>query len=140
MLHGINLKHLAEMESPERAVLSFYASSQEDFGLLEARVERIRILLEDSPDEIEHFEYGLDMLRSKLEELRVEESGVCVFACYALDICQAFQLPSEVPFVLRVDTAPYIRPLARLQDEFEEFLVVACDNQKPIFFLLSPIR
>ncbi len=42
-----------------------------------------------------------------------------------------------LPSVVRIGPTPYVRPLAELQDEYETFLVVACDNRATRIFVVD---
>lgn len=137
-LQNIDLRSLAEMQETERAYLSLYASSQESLNRLEQRAERIRNLLSEEPDELAYFERNLSLIRTWLDENGYAKGfrgeGLCVFACEVLDYVRGIPLAvapekGAVQDTLRVGAAPYLRPLAELQDEYENFLVVAADNR-----------
>lgn len=128
-LQGIDLRSFAELQEAERAYLSLYASSPDRLNLLNQRAAQIRHLLADTPDELAYFERNLDLVRTWLDKTPFTGAGLCVFACEMLDYVQGIALPIAPVDTLRVDAAPYIRPLAELQDEYENFLVVAADNE-----------
>ncbi len=136
-LQSINLRSFAEMHEGERAYLSLYVSSEESLNQLDQRADRIRSLLSDDADELAYFERNLTLIRSWLNENGYGNgftgTGLCVFACEMLDYIQGIPLTvapdqAAVRDALRVSTAPYLRPLAELQDEYENFLIVAADN------------
>ncbi|HEX8203958.1 MAG TPA: Vms1/Ankzf1 family peptidyl-tRNA hydrolase, partial [Isosphaeraceae bacterium] len=128
MFQDIDLRELSQLQGPERAFVSLYASGPEGLAALDGRERRVRALLDD-PAEAEHFAENMTLLRRILEEHPFESKGLCVFACWALDFARRYPLPVAVPDLLRVGAAPYLRPLAELQDEYENFLVVAADNR-----------
>lgn len=128
-LQNIDLRSFAELQEAERAYLSLYASSPDSLNLLNQRADHIRHLLNETPDELAYFERNLAVIRTWLEEHPFTGAGLCVFACEMLDYVQGIALPVAPVDTLRVDAAPYIRPLAELQDEYENFLVVAADNE-----------
>lgn len=128
-LQGIDLRSFAELQEAERAYLSLYASSPDSLNLINQRAEQIRHLLADTPDELAYFERNLELVRTWLDKNPFTGAGLCVFACEMLDYVQGIALTVAPVDTLRVDAAPYIRPLAELQDEYENFLVVAADNQ-----------
>ena len=136
----IDLRRLAELRGPERAFLSLYLSGPEALGALDHRVRRVRALLHDDPVELEYFEENLKLLREFLDENPPGEGACCLFACWALGGLDAFRLDRPVPDLLWVDAAPYIRPLAELQDEYENFVVVAVDNTKARVHLVTSAR
>lgn len=134
MLQEIDLRALSELQGSERAFVSFYAATPADINMLSQKKERLRHLLEEDPEELEHFERSMTMAEEAIRKEGLKAAGLCVFACYALDFLKVFHLSAEAPSLLRLDAAPFIRPLARLQDEFEDFLVVAADNKRTRIF------
>ncbi|MEW4569732.1 Vms1/Ankzf1 family peptidyl-tRNA hydrolase [Tautonia sp. JC769] len=128
MFQEIDLRELARRRGAERAFVSLYCSGQGGPGFLDRRERQIRSLLEGEPAEREHFDETMAMVRSALDDRPPKAEGTCLFACWADDFLLRYDLPVAVPELLRVDAAPYIRPLAELQDEREDFLVVLADN------------
>ncbi len=130
MFQKIDLRELSGLHGPEQAFVSLYASGPEGLTALNHREQAIRAMLEDSPpEEAEHFEQNMRLLRESLEKKPIESEGLCLFVCWALDVVRRYALPVAVPNILRVGSAPYLRPLAELQDERENFLIVAADNK-----------
>jgi peptide chain release factor subunit 1 len=97
-------------------------------------------LLADDPHETEHFEENLKLVETWLAEHTWTSEGLCLFVCWALDFVRAYPLTTSVPDFIWVDSSPYIRPLAELQDEYENFVVVAADNSASrVFFVTSAV-
>jgi peptide subunit release factor 1 (eRF1) len=140
MFEKIDLKQLAELSGPERAFLSLYASGPEGLRSLNDRETRIRSFLKEDADELEHFEENMKLVRGWLEEHPEESKGLAVFACWALDRVHGFPLTMEVPNRLRVGTSPDLKPLAELQDEYENFVVVVADNHGARIDLVTGAR
>lgn len=140
MFNNIELRDLAKVSGPERAVLSLYLTNKESYGGLKGRIDTIRALLSDDPAETEHFEENLKLVEKWLSEHVWETDGVCLFVCWALDYVQAYPLTVAVPDLLWMDSSPYIRPLAELQDEYENFVVVAADNTASRIFFVTSAR
>ena len=134
MLGEIDLRELAEMSGPERAFVSLYISGPEALGSLANREERVRALLSDDEVESEHFSESMRMLRETLDEHR-PEGPMAVFASWALDLVVGYRLPVAPPDLLWVDSSPYIRPIAEIQDENERFAVVFADNRAAEVYL-----
>lgn len=128
MFQQIDLRELAQHRGAERAYVSLYCSAEGGLGFLDRRERQLRALLEDEPAEREHFEETMGMIRSALDDRPPKAEGTCLFACWVDDFLRRYDLPVAVPALLRVDPAPYIRPLAELQDEREDYLVVLADN------------
>ncbi|MDX1546430.1 MAG: Vms1/Ankzf1 family peptidyl-tRNA hydrolase [Rhodothermales bacterium] len=133
----IDLRALAERRGPERAFLSLYLSGADALGTLDHRIRKVRALLHDEEAELEYFEENLKLVQAFLDAHPPNGTGVCVFACWALDWVEGYPLDRAVPDLLWVDAAPYIRPLAELQDEYENFVVVALDNTDARVYLVT---
>lgn len=128
MFQKINLRELSEMQGAERAFVSLYVSGADGLGWLAKREVRLREMLSEEPDELMHFDESMKLMHEVLDEHPLKSEGLCLFACWANDFVRGHPLPVEVPNLLRIGPSPYIRPLAELQDEYENFLVVAADN------------
>lgn len=133
----IPLQQLAEMEAPERAFLTVYLSSPKAFEKLGPRIDEVRRVLSDAPEEREHFERSLEQVEEWLEEHPFDDEGRVVFACWALDFVRGFPLAVAPRDRLWLGSSPFIKPLAELQDEYETFAVVAADNRATELFLVT---
>lgn len=140
MFNNIDLRELAQISGPERAFVSLYLGNKESYGGLKGRIDQIRALLAGDETETQHFEENLQLVEKWLSEHVWETDGVCLFVCWALDYVQAFPLTVAVPDMLWVDSSPYIRPIAELQDEYENFVVVAADNTASRIFFVTSAR
>jgi hypothetical protein len=106
----IDLRELSQPRGPERAFLSYYGAGGPG-GIVESRERALRALLADDPDEAEHFQQNLDLLRAALGTPVPEGArSLCAFVCFSLDLVRTYPLAVPVPDLLRVDAAPYIRP------------------------------
>ncbi|MBX2999322.1 MAG: hypothetical protein KF893_12480 [Caldilineaceae bacterium] len=128
-LQGINLRAFSELEGAERAFASLYLSSPDAINTLPQREATIYELLADNAEETEHFTENMKLIHGWLAENPFQSEGLCVFACWALDYVQGIPLSVSVPDLLRVGPALYLRPLAELQDEYENFVIVVADNR-----------
>src|SRR5215210_4817804 len=138
MFNNIDLRELAGISGPERAFLSLYLATPESFAALKSRIETLRALLSEDAAELEHFEENLKLAEKWLSEHTWTTEGAAIFVCWALDFVQAYPLTVSGRDLIWVDSSPYIRPLAELQDEYENFVVVAADNTASrVFFVTS---
>lgn len=140
MFNNIDLRELAQISGPERAFVSLYLATPESMNGLKGRIDTIRAMLSEDPVELEHFEENLKIIETWLTEHKWETDGVCLFVCWALDFVRAFPLTVAVPDMIWVDSSPYIRPIAELQDEYENFVVVAADNTASRIFFVTSAR
>lgn len=138
MLQDIDLRTLAELRGNGRDVVSAYFAGREGLSQLQHRERQLRDLLEDDPLEADNFEQSMQRIRDWLDEHSVDDStSVCVFSSEILDFLSGHEITMEVPNRLYVGSAPFIRPLAELQDEYETFLMVACDNTRTRIFSVT---
>lgn len=137
MLQNIDLRELSQMQGSGRDFVSVYFRGEDGFESLRSRERTLRAMLEDQPDEAEHFDLSMQLVHDLLEKNEVRAEGVCVFACALLDFVRGYPLSMPVPNELRVGASPYIRPLAELQDEYQTFALVACDNSATRIFLVT---
>ncbi|MGI8873085.1 MAG: hypothetical protein ACR2KP_01905 [Egibacteraceae bacterium] len=83
-LQQIDLRELAEMSGAERAFVSLYVSGPDGLNKLRDRETKVRALLEDQPEELEHFDASLRMIREALDETP-PKGGMAFFSSWALD-------------------------------------------------------
>lgn len=140
MFNNIDLRELAGVSGPERAFLSLYLATPDSFSGLKGRIETLRSLLAEDPAELEHFEENLKLAEKWLSEHTWTTEGAAIFVCWALDFVQAYPLTVPGRDLIWVDSSPYIRPLAELQDEYENFVVVAADNTASRIFFVTSAR
>jgi peptide subunit release factor 1 (eRF1) len=132
------LRPLADLSAPERAFLTLYLDAEDDDSVLDSRLERIRSLLSDQPDETEHFEQSLEVARGLLREHAAPEGGaLAVFASWGADLAAAVPLPVAVGSMAWMGDAPYVRPLYEMLDENETFAVAVVDNTRARVFVVS---
>jgi peptide subunit release factor 1 (eRF1) len=137
MINHIDLRELAQLQGNGRDFVSVYFRGNEGIRSLDARERHLVSILEDDADELEHFQLSMQLIRNLLEKHPTQTPGVCVFACAMLDFVRGHPLALEVEPVLYVGPAPFIRPLAELQDEYQTFAVVACDNSDTRIYLVT---
>ena len=137
MFNQIDLRKLAELSAPDRAFLSLYLSGPAEMAALDKRIRTDRALLKDHPDELEYFDRNMKMVEDYFKRNPHKSGGLCLFSCWVLDFFEVHALPVSVPDLLWVDSSPYIRPLAELQDEYENYAVVVADNKLARVFLVA---
>ena len=125
----LDLKHLADLEAPERAFLTLYLAGPNSVDALGQTFRSIRALLAGHEAEVEHFEQNLKLLDPLLAEASFETPSTVFFVCWALDVAKAFPLTVAVPDKVWMGDAPYIRPLAELQDAHMQAKGVGWDDE-----------
>src|SRR5450756_941142 len=140
MLALSDLKKLAEMSTSERAFLSVYLAGPHSVAGLEKKFERIRRLLRTGgpeKDEKEYFEENVRLVTEYLDRYPLATGALCIFACQVLDVLRRIPLSVHVEDLIRIDSSPFIRPLAELRDEHATAAVVVADNKKARIFVVS---
>ena len=138
MLQNIDLRKLAEIQGNGRDVVSAYFQSADGLKPLASRERQLRAILSDDDLEAENFDRTMEMIRKAVDESSVDGAqGLCVFGSAVLDVVLGYSISLHVPDQLYVGPAPYIRPLAELQDEYETFALVVCDNEKTSIYTVT---
>jgi peptide chain release factor subunit 1 len=140
MLALSDLKKLAEMSTSERAFLSVYLAGPHSVAWLEKRFERIRSLLktgDPEKDEKEYFDDNVRLVTEYLDRYPLKTGSLCIFACQVLDVFRTIPLSAHVEDLIRIDSSPFIRPLAELTEEHATAAVVVADNKKARIFVVS---
>lgn len=140
MLELSDLKKLAEMPTAERAFLSVYLAGPNSVDELEKKFERIRRLLKTGgtqKDEKEYFDDNVRLVTEYLDRCPLKTGALCIFSCQVFDVFRTIPLSEPVSDLIRIDSSPFIRPLAELCEEHATAAVVVADNKKARIFVVS---
>ena len=133
MITESDLIALAEQSAPERAFLSIYLKSPDSVAKLENRFHHIKSQIGRSDaeiDELEHFNENISLVRDYLHKNEYKSGGLCIFACWANDFFKVYKLDHVKEDICRIDSSPFLRPLAEKLDRYENTAVVIADNKK----------
>ncbi|MHA1962652.1 MAG: baeRF10 domain-containing protein, partial [Candidatus Thorarchaeota archaeon] len=118
--------------------------------LLKRRVNRFLLMREAAcrkaltgkPALLENFERSLASVRAYFADNPIEpkQKGLVIFSCPKEEYFEAFRLSVPLKSLLVLDTSPFIRPLARLRDDWESIAVVILDNENARLFTVSSDR
>ena len=136
----IDISELAKITAPDRAFVSLYLSGPDSMNAMKKQIRTTELMLGEYPDELQYFKENMKLVNEYLLEHPPANPGVGIFACWILGFFKTVELAAVVEDQFRVDSSPYIRPLAFLQDEYENFAVVAADNKKTRVFLVSSMK
>ncbi|MDA8441868.1 MAG: Vms1/Ankzf1 family peptidyl-tRNA hydrolase [Peptococcaceae bacterium] len=139
-MSNFDLKRLAELTAPEQTFLSIFLSGPHSAVELEKKFDKLRHVLkstEANKGELEHFDANVKTVAEYLKKNPLQTGSLCILACQAINFFQAIALPEPINDVIRIDSSPYIRPLAELYDDYENVAVVVADNEKVRIFLVS---
>jgi peptide subunit release factor 1 (eRF1) len=140
MLELSDLKKLAEMPTAERAFLSVYLAGPHSVDELEKKFERIRRLLKTGgteKDEKEYFDDNVRLVTEYLDRYPLKTGALCIFSCQVFDVFQTIPLSEHVEDLIRIDSSPFIRPLAELSEGHATAVIVVADNNKTRIFVVS---
>ena len=137
---NLDLIKLAETTAPERTFLSIFLSGPHSVHELEKKLNKLRRVLnsnKERKDEREYFDENVKTVEDYLKNNSLKTGSLCIFTCQSIDFFQAIWLPAPVNDIVRIDSSPYIRPLAEFYDDYENVAVVVADNEKVRIYLVS---
>ncbi len=109
---------------------------------LQMRETACREALAGKPGLLENFDRNLASVRAHLADnpLEPKQKGLVLFSCAKEEYFEAFRLSVPLKNLLVLDTSPFIRPLARLRDDWESIAVVILDSENARLFAVSSDR
>jgi len=106
--------------------------------LLKKKLNKFRSLLKgNEKNERDYFDKNTTIVEEYLKKNLLTTGSLCIFVCKEIDFFQTVILPALVSDIVRIDSCPYIRPLAEFYDDYENVAVVVADNEKVRIFLVS---
>ena len=139
-MEAIDLRKLSQMTSPDRAFLTIYGSAKKKNDELVERLHNRKRLLKKEEDEYLQFTENLKLVEKDLKKNPIKDKSFVIFCCWALDFYERHVLGAEVEDIIRVDSSPYILPIAQLRDEYEDHLVITATNDRTKIFLVSVMK
>lgn len=129
------IRKLAEIydTSSNDTFISVYLNRRADEKYLKGRVQACEALL--SGEEQENFVKTVDEINSFLENK--DEDNLAVFASHKHDFFKYVPLSIEINNSFVVDSSPYIRPLARIADEWDSFTLVLLNSNHAKIYSVS---
>jgi len=122
------LKELSDVYDSDSSntFVSLYINKNTSEKFLDRRIKACKTILKE--DELKNFENTIDGIKE------INGDHLAIFASHKNNFQKYILLPMEVDNLLVVDSSPYIRPLARIHDEYESFtLVLISSNYAKIF-------
>ncbi len=135
-----DLREWAEFNSLKPTVLTVYMDTRQgpDMKFLARRGREIRDLYGDDREVRENFLEALRQAREFLgEDENIKSPGVAIIVDPSNGIFTTYDLPRPVDDQLVLDTSPYIRPLARLKEDWEPFGLVLMDNSQAHLYIVN---
>ncbi|MEN8154713.1 MAG: VLRF1 family aeRF1-type release factor [Acidobacteriota bacterium] len=136
-MKNIDLRKLSELTSPDRAFLTIYSSgNKKSEDILDNLTSRKKVL-KNNDDEYLHFNENFKLVENDLKKKPEEKKSFVIFCCWALDYYKKYELGPEVEDIIRIDSSPYILPIAQLRDEYEDHIIITATNEKTKIYLVS---
>jgi len=140
-LNNSDIKELSEISDPENrdSFISLYLDIENlDRKFVGRRKNTCKSILKGNKELSEHFEKSIQMVEEYLNENDTEkgQQGFAIFSSDIHNFFKVYKLGMPVENLLIVDTSPYIKPLARLVDEYEPFGLVLLDSHKVKIYIV----
>jgi hypothetical protein len=142
LLTPAHVRALAEVESADYPVLSLYLQLTPDrrtgrawrtffSSLCDSTLKPIdnRQKRQAVKDEFDRIEHALEA------ELPALGRGVAFFACGKLGLWRQIAIPVPLPDGAHLGRRPYVRPLVRMRDEHDRFVVALLSQERSRFFI-----
>jgi peptide chain release factor subunit 1 len=141
MLEDIDLRELSEVSDTKPSFVSVYLNAKvnEPEKFLSRREKECLDALKKEKELRQIFQENMEQIRDFLEHGKRSEKAksFAIFSSSPLNFFEGYLLTIEVENQLIVDTSPYIRPLALLEEEWESFAIVLLDHSNAKLYLIS---
>ena len=117
----------------EDTFISLYANKKTYRKLLERRINTCKTILKGN--ELENFNKTINDVIEVLKDFSTK--SIAIFASNKNKYLKHIKLSIEIQNSLIVDSSPYIRPLARIQDEWESFTLLLINSNSAKIFSIS---
>lgn len=140
------LKELASIYDVTDTFVSLYLnviSKNIDWKYITHRENQCTAVFKGDKDLLHTFQKNMDeikiVLKRKIKSDIVREKyrGIAIFASPTMKYFEAFGIPHKIENCMIVDTSPYIRPLAQLIDEWENYALVLINNNEAKLFEIN---
>ncbi len=139
MISEIDLRKLSDVSSKERAFLTVYIEDIKSPGNIGKRIDNIGSLIAH-PDEKQIYQENVRLLYEQMKKDSSMSGSYVFFICWLMDFVNCHKLEIPVPDKVVVDSSPFIKPLAEIKDEYEDFAVIVADNEKARVFMVSALK
>ncbi len=113
--------------------ISIYLNRYDSKKFLDKRIKACRSVLKD--ELLKNFDSTIKDVEDILK--KISNKNIAIFASHKHNFLRYTILPVEVKNILIVDSSPYIRPLARILDEWESFSLILINSNYAKIFSIS---
>ena len=141
-LENVDLKLLSEIHDPQSkdTYITIFVDLH-DFHkrFMDARISSVRSIFKKNKELLRNFDKTMEMAVEYIEKSpRAKgQKSLAIFASDEHNYFRAYKLSLPVDNLLIADSSPYIRPLARLVDDYETFGLLVMDQQRARIFIVS---
>jgi peptide chain release factor subunit 1 len=136
-ISDIDLRALAETEDKTDLFLSIYlvANNRDDSLLVHSKLKAMKRAL--PADLREAFVKTIDMIEPQLAAPSIGgEKGRVIFASADGGFLKVFRLSVSLQPMVVLDSSPFLLPLARLKDDYQDYALLLIDSQEARLFLI----
>jgi peptide chain release factor subunit 1 len=143
MTLNVDIRKLSEIHDIEPTFISLYLNIEKDFDdFLNSREQAIRGALAEKTRLKNIFYENMQKVRTHLTEniaslQRKGVRGIAIFHSKPMDFFEAHPIPMEVENAMIVDSSPYIRPMAKFLEEYEDFGIILLDHNHARIYLVK---
>jgi peptide chain release factor subunit 1 len=129
------IEELSEIydKDSEDTFVSLYANKKTYRKFLESRIRTCKSILKSN--ELENFNKTINDIKEPLKDFTT--NSIAIFASNKNNYLKYIKLSIDLQNSLIIDSSPYIRPLARIQDEWESFTLLLINSNSAKIFSIS---
>jgi peptide chain release factor subunit 1 len=137
-----NLSEIYDLESKESFVSLYMNMEKTNERFVEKRKKACRSVLKENRELIENFDKTMQKIEKYLgtNDREHGQKGLVIFASNEHDFFKSYKLGMPVEDLMVVDASPYIRPVAKLIEDYETFGLVVLDNHRARIYVVSSGR
>jgi len=113
--------------------ISVYLNKNHNSKFIQRRSKACESVLKS--DELKNFKHSMQEIQDIINKNRAK--NVAIFASHKHSFLRHIELTVDVENLLIADSSPYLRPLARIQDEWESFTLVLVNSNYAKIFSIS---
>jgi len=143
MTLSVDIRKLSEIHDTEPTFISLYLQLEEGYeNFINHREQAIRSALVGKPGLRNTFYETMAQINTYLNEnvtklQREGAEGLALFISQPKDFFEAHPLPMNVENSMVLDASPYIRPLAKFMEEYEDFGIILLDHNHARIYLVK---
>jgi len=126
------IRTLSETYDPDSddTYVTVYFKKKSDEKFIDRRIKACRTILKK--ENLKNFDKTIEKIKNSIKNTR--EKNIAVFSSDKNNFHETIELPVDVENQLVVDSSPYIKPLARLIDEWESFTLLIVNSNYAKFY------